>query len=70
MRKILILSVTVHSYIPVDRFHARMKICPQECTKGAPINEHCVLQTQQMSCEAAESHEVAVLRMARVNCNF
>ncbi len=23
-----------------------------------------------MSCKAAESHEVAVLRMARVNCNL
>ena len=61
--------VTVHSYILVGRFHACMKICLHECTKGAPINEHCVLQTQQMSCAAAESHEVAVLRMAQVNSN-
>ena len=33
------LMVTVHSYILVGRFHARMKICLQECTKEAPINE-------------------------------
>ena len=32
-------KVTVHSYIPVGRFHARMKICLHECTKGAPSYE-------------------------------
>ena len=31
--------VTVHSYILVGRFHARMKICLHECTKGAPFHE-------------------------------
>ena len=52
--------VTVHSYILVGRFHACMRICLHECTKGAPVHEHCVLQTQQRSCEAAESAESAV----------
>ncbi len=33
------ILVIVHSYILVGRFHARMKICLHECTKGAPINE-------------------------------
>ena len=51
MLSCLFLYVTVHSYIPVGRFHARisyipvgrfharMKICLQECTKRAPRNE-------------------------------
>ena len=55
--------VTVYSHIHAGRFHARMKICLHECAKGAPRNE------QKSAAQAAESHEVAVLRMARVNCN-
>ena len=36
---LLFFVVTVHSYILVGRFHARMKICLQECRSGAPIDE-------------------------------
>ena len=34
-----ILLVTVHSYLFISRFHARMKICLQKGTKGAPLYE-------------------------------
>ena len=34
-----ILLVTVHSYLFASRFHARMKICLQKGTKGAPFYE-------------------------------
>ena len=33
------IKVTVHSYILVGRFHACMKICLHEWTKGAPFHE-------------------------------
>ena len=35
----LIIDLTVHLYIHVDRFRACMKICLHKCTKGAPMSE-------------------------------
>ena len=64
-----VIYVTVHSYILVGRFHARMKICLHECTKGAPFNEQKRALRLTDAFEAAESAESAILRMARVNCN-
>ena len=63
------IIVTVHSYILVGDFLSRMKICLHECTKGAPFHEHCVLQTQQMSCAAAGSAESAFCEWREVNSN-
>ena len=52
--------VAVHSYILVGRFHARMKICLHECTKGAPFNEQKRALRLTDALEAAESAESAV----------
>ena len=44
----------------MGRFHACMRICPQECTKGAPLNEQKGALRLADALEAAKSHEVAV----------
>ena len=36
------MSLPVHSYLSGSRFHARMKICLQKGTKGAPFHERTI----------------------------
>ena len=39
------MSLPVHSYLSGSRFHARMKICLQKGTKGAPSHEQKELRS-------------------------
>ena len=57
------LSVTVHSYILVGRFHARMKICLHECTKGAPFHE------QKGAAKQRKALKARFCEWRGVNCN-